>query len=190
MRGCGRWVLTLVAIVSVRSACAQRLSTVPLGSRVRIVTCTGTTNAGRFGGIRGDSVDLAMDSVVTSSVTFPPDRITVARALPVSCAITYSVFERYGNSAGRGALVGGGLGLALVGAAWAGDRAYERKGGAATIPTIAIAVPIALVLTGIGAWIGAVSGPEQWSVPQGIGSDIRMLPPGALAALAVRFPRR
>ncbi len=182
-----RLVCVLLTALAVTPVSAQRLSAVPLGTPVRIVTCTGTTLAGRFGGIRGDSVDVAMDSVETSTVTFPPNRVTVARTVPADCVITYSVFERYGNRAGRGALVGAGLGLAVVGAAWASDRAYERRGGDAIIPTTAFAVPLALVLTGVGAWIGAVTGPEQWSVPRGIAAQIRMVPQGGVAALSVRF---
>jgi hypothetical protein len=192
MRWFSRWVSTILTVLtaaSVTPAHAQRLASVPLGSQVRLVTCAGASITGKFGGIRSDSVDLAVDSVVTSTVTFPPDRVTVARAVAVDCVRTYSVFERYGSSAGRGALVGGGVGLALIGVAWAGDRAYERKGGAATLPAIAVAVPIALVLTGVGAWIGSASGPEQWSVPQGIAAQIRMLPRGGVAALSLRFPR-
>lgn len=67
--------------------------------------------------------------------------MTVTQAVAADCVRDYAVFERYGNSGGRGALVGGGLGLVLVGAAWAGDRSSERKGGTATIPSSAVAVP-------------------------------------------------
>ncbi len=166
---------------------AQRLQDLPIGKPIRLETCTGKTLTGKFGGLRGDSVDVAIDSVVTSTVTFPPDRITIARTIGTDCVRSYSVFERYASSAGRGALIGAGLGAVVVGVAWASDRAYERQGGAASIPTTALAVPVALVLTGIGAWIGAVSGTEQWSTPQRIAVDFRPMPGGNLSALSVRF---
>ena len=74
-RHSSRWVLVFLTVVLVTPARAQRLSGVPSGTHMRIVTCTGTTIVGKFGGIRSDSVELALDSVVTSTVTFPPERI-------------------------------------------------------------------------------------------------------------------
>ncbi len=174
-------LLPLLAAASVTTAHAQRISTVPFGSRIRIETCLGAPIVGAFGGVRSDSIQVVIDSVVTSTTSFQPDRIVVARAIAVDCAWTYSVFERYGNRAGRGALVGAGVGLALIGAALAGDLAYERRGGAAQLPATAFAVPVALILTGIGALIGSASGPEQWSPPQATAAALRWLPQANLA---------
>lgn len=67
--------------VSVSPAYAQRLSAIPSDTHMRLVTCTGATIAGKFAGLRGDSVEVAMDSVVASTVTFPPQRVTVTRAV-------------------------------------------------------------------------------------------------------------
>jgi hypothetical protein len=173
--------------LAVTPAHAQPLNTVPFGRPMRIATCTGAMLVGTFGGVRGDSIALAMDSVVTSTVTFPPERMTIARVVPTACVRSYSVLEGVGRRTGTGALVGAGLGLAFVGWAWAEDRAYERKGGAAMIPGTAFAVPIALVLTGVGAWIGSVSGPERWSTPQGLAAEFRAVPRGLGAGVSVRF---
>lgn len=182
-----RWLALVTGLVVGSTLQAQPLATVRHGTTMRVETCTGATLTGRFEGVRADSLTLSSDSVVTSTVTFPPDRVTVTRAVATTCVRSYSVFERYGSSVGRGALVGGGIGLALVAVAYAGDRAYERRGGAATLPAVAFAVPVALALTGIGALIGTQSGPEEWSAPRAYGMHLRVLPQGGPGLLAIRF---
>lgn len=182
-----RWSLTFLTALAATTAGAQRIAAVPLGARMRIVTCTGTTITGKYGGISGDSIALAVDSMEAAPVGYAPERVTVARSVATSCVQTWSVFEKYGSAAGRGALVGGGLGLALISLAYAGDLANERRGGDTIIPATAFAVPVALVLTGIGAWLGAISGPEQWSVPTGMSASMRVVPGGGVTGLSVRF---
>ena len=187
MRLCRVYIWVVLWVAPFVTAQAQRLAAVTTGTRLRVVTCDGEIVTGEFGGLRGDTVDMAIERRVTSTTDFPPEKVRVARAIAIDRIRTYAVFERYESRAGRGALVGSGLGLALIGVARATDLAYERKGGAATIPLIALAVPAALVLVVVGAALGSASGPEHWSMPQIVRASIDPVPTGIHAVFLVRF---
>ncbi len=178
MRHTARWMLAIVVAVAVAATPvhAQPLSRVPLGTSVRVETCNGELLSGRFSGIRNDSVTVTRDSVVTSTVTFPPDRVTVERAVPTNCVRSYALFERYRSSTRNGALIGAGLGLTLATVAYSSDLAYERTGGAAHLPAIAFAIPVAVILTGLGAWMGHYGGEEVWSEPRAFSVNARVAP--------------
>ena len=187
MRFCRVYFWVVLCVAPFATALAQRLAAVTTGTRLRVVTCDGEVVTGEFGGLRGDTLDMAINRRLTSTEDFAPEKVRVARAIALDQIRTYAVFERYESRAGRGALVGSGLGLALIGVARATDLSYERKGGAATIPTIALAVPAALVLVVVGAALGSASGPEQWSMPQIVRASIIPAPTGMHAVLSVRF---
>ncbi len=164
---------------------AQPLDAVAFGTRMRIATCTGATVVGAFGGVSGDGIALAMDTVVTRPVTLSQERQRIARVVPSECVRTFSVFHGHDTRTGRGALIGAGFGVALVGWALAGDGVFGGPSRAATTPASAFAVVGAVVLTGLGALIGSVSGPERWSAPQRVAAAFRTMPPAIGADIPI-----
>jgi hypothetical protein len=163
---CRQLILAVSVIVSNSTPlCAQGLDRLVRGSYVRVAECDGAVASGRFQSVHADTLALESDSV-TSPVGYPIEKERIAVALPLARLCTYQIFEGYGRHPGRGALIGAALGLVIVSAAVAVDKAQTSDGP--MIPATAIAIPLALVTTGLGALIGARGGAEIWSAPRSL----------------------
>ena len=163
---CFPLILTFAVIAcTATSVYAQGIDRLVRGTYVRVAECGGAIASGRFQSVHADTLALESDTV-TSPVGYPIERDRVAVALPLARLCSYQVFERYGRQTGRGALIGAALGLVIVSAAVAADKAQTSDGP--MIPATAIAIPVALLTTGLGAVIGARGGAEIWSAPRSL----------------------
>lgn len=177
------WLVAAAAVS--QHAQAQRLGDVKPGTMLRIGTCDDKQLQGRLKMLRPNSIVIVSDSLV-SDVGFPIEKVQTAIEVPVDCIATYSAFRRYGSSAGEGALVGGGIGLALIAAGELADARAQRRGKELFIRSSTLTVPLAVVLALIGAAIGSISGPEEWSQPQFV-TQSAAPDGGAGARIAVGF---
>lgn len=182
-------VAALIAIAScpLRPVLAQRLDAVAAGTRMRLTLYNGEVVTGESGYLRGDSLDVVITQRTQSQGAPPHSVVRRARSIALDSIRTYAVVVGREGRAGRGALVGAGLGLALIGAAAASDLAYERRGGAAQIPGVALATPAALIFVLVGAALGSASGAERWSEPQSVHAVAMPMPHGVRAAVSVAF---
>ena len=92
------------------------------------------------------------------------DSTALLRALPLAEVRSYRVAmgrDRW-RGARRGSAIGGLIGLALVGAALHVDRTNDRE---YIIPVTVLAVPAAVILSGVGAGVGAIVAAPRWSAP-------------------------
>ena len=172
---CNHLLLTIAVVASTATVLrAQGIDRLERGTYVRVAACDGAKVSGRFQSVRTDTLTLESDTV-TSPVGYPIERERIALALPLSRFCTYQIFKGYSSHPGRGALVGAALGLVIVSAAVAADQAQTSDG--ATLSVTALAIPLALLTTGLGALIGARSGPELWSAPRSLQAGT---PPGTV----------
>ena len=181
---CNHLLLTIAVVASTATVLrAQGIDRLERGTYVRVAACDGAKVSGRFQSVRTDTLTLESDTV-TSPVGYPIERERIALALPLSRFCTYQIFKGYSSHPGRGALVGAALGLVIVSAAVAADQAQTSDG--ATLSVTALAIPLALLTTGLGALIGARSGPELWSAPRSLQVGT---PPGTvhLAQVGLRW---
>jgi hypothetical protein len=182
-------VAAWIAIAScpLRPLPAQRLEAVAAGTRMRLTLCNGDVVVGESGYLRGDSLDVVITERTASKDAPPLTQVRRARSIALDSIRTYAVVVGRKGRGPRGALIGAGLGLALIGAAAAGDIAFERRGGAAQIPGVALATPVALVFVLVGAAFGSASGEERWSEPQYVHAIVLPTPRGLRAAVSVGF---
>lgn len=150
--------LTSILLVSAdRPAAAQATGSAPppVGTRVRLETRDGSHIIGVVRAADADSIRLSLGRAGD-----PVERLSV---LPLSAVRSYALSDGRDRRRGarNGALVGGGLGLALVAYA-----AYEdSRAGDIIIPGTLLAVPVAVGLTAVGTLAGTVFAPERWGAP-------------------------
>ena len=179
--------LIVIGSCPIRPVLAQRLEAVAAGTRMRLTLCNGDVVMGESGYVRGDSLDVVIMQRTQSQAAPPLSVVRRARAIAIDSIRTFAVVVGHDGRAGRGALIGGGLGLALIGMAAASDIAYERRGGAAQLPGVAFATPVALVFVLVGVAVGSASGPERWSEPQSVHAVVLPTPHGLRAAVSLAF---
>lgn len=128
----------------------------PLGARVRLEIRDGSHVVGTVQAIDADTIRLYRGREY--------DPAAPLHVLPLRTVRSYAVSmgRARGRGARNGALVGGGLGLAVV--AYAGYQDATAN-DIVIVPGTLVAVPIALGLTGIGALLGAQLAPDRWSSP-------------------------
>jgi hypothetical protein len=163
MLWCTVWLLAAAGVP--KHATAQRLGDIAPGTTMRIGTCENRQLQGRVKALRPNSIIIVSDSLV-SDIGFPIEKVQTANEVAVDCIVTYSVFKRYGSSAGEGALVGGGIGVALIVLGEVADARAQRRGQELFARSVVLTVPLAVVLTLVGAGLGSISGPEEWTQPQ------------------------
>jgi hypothetical protein len=124
-------------------------------TRVRVELTNGVVLKGLLSAVERDSLYLLADN------TASPRAVATAfiRTLQLSAGR-----DRW-RGVRRGALVTGVISLAAVGLAVYTDT-HSRD---AIIPSTLFVVPLGVVLTGLGAGIGAVAAPEKWSGRQSVG---------------------
>ena len=145
---------------------AQRLDAIAAGTRMRITLCNGEVVIGESGYLRGDSLDVVVTQRTQGQDAAPLTLVRRTRSIARDSIRTYAVVVGRDGRGVNGALIGAGLGLAVIGAAAASDIAFERRGGAAQIPSVALATPVALLFVLVGAAMGSASGEDRWSEPQ------------------------
>jgi hypothetical protein len=179
------WIV--IASCPIRPLPAQRLDAVAAGTRMRLTLCNGEVVMGESGYLRGDSLDVVITQRTQSADAPPLTVVRRARSIALDSIRTYAVVVGHEGRGGHGALVGASIGLALIGVALASDIAYERRGGAAQIPNVALATPVALVFVLVGAALGSASGAERWSEPRYVHALVLPTPHGLRAAVSVSF---
>lgn len=136
----------------------------PLGARVRLESQDGSHVVGTVQAIDADTIRIYRGREYDPAVPL--------HAVPLRAVRSYTVSmgRDRGRGARNGALIGGGLGLALVAYAGYQDAAADD---AVIVPGSLVAVPVALGLTGIGALLGARLAPDRWSSPVKLGLGSR-----------------
>ena len=128
----------------------------PLGARIRVETRGGSRVVGTVQSIEADTMRIYGGRRYSPALPI--------HVLPLADIRGYAVSlgrDRW-RGARNGAFVGGGLGLVLVAFAAHTDATSHSD---TMIPGTFFAVPAAVVLTGIGALIGAAAAPDRWSAP-------------------------
>ena len=180
------WTVLSVALAT--SVSAQRFVGVATGRQVRIVSVDGTIVTGEFVGLRSDTALIAMATVVPSTVPPSVHGTRVGRMIALDDIQSYAIRVRSKHRAVYGALVGGGLGLALLGVARKSDRSTEGKGvGKLPVEAQALARPAAVALTVAGALVGAAVGREHWGASKSIQAALGPSQARLGIALSVRF---
>jgi len=144
----GRFLIALLLLAPIAAAWGQQPPPIKPGARVRVTA----PNAGIKGYI-GTLLALPTDTLVVDSL-----RLAVA-------GITRLDFSRGSRSkAGRGALIGGGVGIVTGAIAGFLSRGlcYGAQGGCPAATTAVGAGSLGLVGAGIGTLIGGSSESERW----------------------------
>ena len=82
MRFCRVYFWVVLCVAPFATALAQRLAAVTTGTRLRVVTCDGEVVTGEFGGLRGDTLDMAINRRVTSAIVpESPDAVAASNGL-------------------------------------------------------------------------------------------------------------
>jgi hypothetical protein len=176
-----------IASYPLRPLPAQRLESVAAGTRMRITLCNGDVVIGESGYLRGDSLDVVVTQRTQAQGGAPLTLVRRTRSIARDSIRTYSVVVGRDGRAGDGALIGAGLGLAVIGVAAASDIAFDRRGGAAQIPSVALATPVAFIFVLVGAAMGSASGEDRWSEPQHVRAIVVPTPRGMHAVVSVTF---
>ena len=118
------------------------------GTLVRVTDRTGGQTSGRVWSVTTDSLHLGLESHGFAAFAWSDVRgYEVARG------------RARGHGAVRGALVGGALGAALI---VVGAYADAKDGGEVLLPSYVVTVPATVLLSGLGAGIGAIVAPTRW----------------------------
>ncbi len=144
-----------VAVLASGALRAQGPTVPPIGTSVRLEMQDGERVTGTVLGLDADTMRLEPEK--------RPLRGEHSLAIPLGAVRAYSVSmgrDRW-RGAGRGALVGGILGVALIAYAVHADNTQNDL----IIPGTVFAVPGAVILTGLGAGVGALTAPRRWSSP-------------------------
>jgi hypothetical protein len=152
----------------------QRVTEALVGSRVRLETTNGAQAIGTIVSVDADSIRLESN------------RQNSPISLPRADVLSYDVSagRERGRGAKRGAIVGGGLGLALVVASLRNDTATVHRRDS----DLRQSVPIAVGITALGAGIGAALAPERWEPGRRTAARIRLVScPRQCVALRYRF---
>ena len=157
--------LLLLGLATV-PAIAQRVPTRALESRLRIQTAQAGVLTGRVVRVAADSVALRNEQTHDVIAVAQSDILRVEEWSGLS----------HGRAAQRGALIGGGLGVAALAVGLLADA--QVKGESVGLTNVAIAAPVAVLLTLLGTGIGAMSGGESWQqlTPIGVGSSMQVGP--------------
>ena len=164
----------MMVLASARGG-AQAVPTRGVDRHLRIQTRHAGKVTGRVVRVSADSVVLRDDESTDVMAVAQSDVLAAEEATGIP----------WGRAVQRGALIGAGLGVAVLAAGLLADAKVD---GETVGPTnLAIAAPVALLLTLLGTGIGAVSGGETWTqlTPMRIGSSV---PVGR--AIAVSFSVR
>jgi hypothetical protein len=166
MFGYRRIALLLLLGLATVPAVAQRVPTRALDSRIRIQTAQAVLLTGRVVRVVADSVAIRNEQ--TREV------ITIAQS-DILGVEAWSGLS-HGRAAQRGALIGGGLGVAALAVGLLADA--QVKGESMGLSNVAIAAPVAVLLTLLGTGIGAMSGGGSWQTlaPISIGSSTKFGP--------------
>jgi hypothetical protein len=142
--------LALGATVVAHTVSAQSLSTVAIGTEMRVrLDESGAVVKGRLAWVRGDSIALQRHP--------NSEEIRVG----ISALQSYTLRGRRSRAAGakRGALIGGGFGLALLATSLSYDLTSEAE---TNVPSTLYVAPIAVGTTLLGTGIGALIGRKPW----------------------------
>ena len=153
----------LLALPSVRMA-AQAVSPRVVDKRLRVTTRQAGVVTGRVVRVTTDSVALRDDRTRDERSVAQTDILAVQQSSGMS----------RGRAAQRGALIGAGLGIAALTAGLLADAQVD--GEMMGLTNLAIAAPVAVLLTLLGAGIGAASGGEVWKpvTTAGVGSNVQL----------------
>lgn len=141
--------LLLVGLATV-PAMAQRVPKRALDNRLRIQTAQAGVLTGRVVRVAADTVALRNEQTREVIAVSQSDILGVEEWSGLS----------HGRAAQRGALIGGGLGVAALAVGLLADA--QVKDESMGLSNIAIAAPVAVLLTLLGTGIGAMSGGESW----------------------------
>ena len=166
MLGYSRIASLLLLGLATVPAIAQRVPSPALDSRLRIQTAQAGVLTGRVVRVAADSLVLRNEQTHEVIAVAQSDILGVEK---------WSGLSR-GRAAQRGALIGGGLGVAALAVGLLADA--QVNGESMGLTNLAIAAPVAVLLTLLGTGIGAMSGGESWQqlTPISIGSSTQFGP--------------
>lgn len=176
---CCSWAaLTLACVAPVLAPLhAQGVPPRAVDARLRIQTRQGNVFVGRVVRSSPDSLLLRVDELPTPLVIPQRDVKTFAESLG----------KQRSRGAVRGALWGGGIGLVILGVAAAADA--SRSSEANSVGNTSFAAPAGLLLTVLGAGLGAALAPEEWGLPTAVRFGVTRQGAGQLA-VGVRWQPR
>jgi hypothetical protein len=128
---------------------AQKLETLPVGTAMRIQTEVRSPVSGRFAWVRGDTLALTRE----------PNGEEIRLSIPSIQSYAVRRPRSRGAGAKRGALIGGGVALALLAVSISADFATQSEGN---VPSTFYVAPLALAAPLIGTGIGALTGRAPW----------------------------
>ena len=153
---------------------AQAVPSRVVDSRLRIQTRHAGIVSGRVVRVSADSVVLRNEQSMDVMAVAQGDVLVVEEATGMPRS----------RAAQRGALIGAGLGIAVLAVGLLADAKVD--GETMGLTNLAIAAPVAALLTLLGTGIGAASGSESWKrlPPVHIGASV---PVGRVIAVGFRI---
>lgn len=148
-----RTVLLAVSVSASTTVRAQARNDPPVGERVQLTTADGVRVVGRVTSVTGDTIRLRVGARV---------RDTMALLLGRFATYAPSVGHDRVQGAGYGVLVGATAGAAVL---FVARRADRRERGDVFVSNTTLAAPAAVLLTALGAGLGALVAPERWGPP-------------------------
>jgi hypothetical protein len=163
MRELGRFAFVALLLLASSEATAQAVPARVVDRHLRIETAHAGRVSGRVIRVSTDSVVLRDDRTRAMVAIAQTDvlRADVASGLPL------------GRSVQRGAAIGAGLGVAVMAVGVLADAKVD--GESMGLSNVAIAAPVAVLLTLLGTAVGAWSSGETWTTltPMRVGANVQ-----------------